>query len=113
MWERNTALAVVLVLVGCEAGSAVTAAVLNTAVGVAVAGARVADGECPTPCTPGTTCNRESQLCERIPCNGDCDEGQYCDESGVGSRCVYLGDPGLVIEREPDGQVAPDPHSAE
>jgi hypothetical protein len=63
---RCTALAVI-VLVGCGGGSQATtgavAGALSLAAGAAHATARRAAGECFTPCTHATRCDRASGLC--------------------------------------------------
>lgn len=63
-------------------------AAVNTAIAGSVAAARRANGECLTPCTPGTTCNQATGLCDPIPCRGECKLGDVCEVTGLGEKCV-------------------------
>lgn len=71
---------------GCSAAGA--NAVVSTAIGVGVAQARRANGECYTPCTPGNTCNPQSGLCEPLPCRGECQLNESCELTPTGEKCV-------------------------
>lgn len=71
---------------GCSAAGA--NAVVSTAIGVGVAGARRANGECYTPCTPGNTCNPQSGMCEPLPCRGECQLNESCEQTPTGEKCV-------------------------
>lgn len=78
--------AVVLSLgLGCAGADS---AIINTAIGAGVAGARRANGECYTPCTPGNTCNPQSGMCEPLPCRGECQLGESCELTPTGEKCV-------------------------
>lgn len=78
-----------LLLAGCAAaGGAVGSAVINTAVAATVSGVRRAEGDCYTVCTPGTTCNRSTGLCDQLPCRGTCNFDQRCEITPVGEACV-------------------------
>ncbi len=72
-------------------------ALMSTAVGIGVAGARRADGDCYTPCVPGTLCNPKTGTCDPLPCRGQCAESERCDESAALPRCVPARDPGLSL----------------
>lgn len=72
--------------IGCSAAGA--NAVVSTAIGVGVAGARRANGECYTACTPGNTCNPQSGMCEPIPCRGECQLNESCEQTPTGDKCV-------------------------
>lgn len=71
---------------GCSAAGA--NAVVSTAIGVGVAGARRANGECYTACTPGNRCNPQSGMCEPIPCRGECQLNESCEQTPTGDKCV-------------------------
>jgi len=64
------------------------------------------EGDCYVPCLKGTLCNRETGLCETLPCRGECKKGERCDESGVIPKCVAETPPGLQIETtlSPEGR---------
>lgn len=83
---RRLALLCLAVAAGCSAAGA--NAVVNTAIGAAAAGARRANGECYTPCTPGNVCNPASGMCEPLPCRGECQLGESCEQTPTGDRCV-------------------------
>lgn len=85
---RRTVLAVLL-SVGCaNSGGAVASAVVNTALGAGVAAARRSNGECYTPCLPGTRCNEATGMCDPIPCRGECRPDEVCEQTPTGERCV-------------------------
>lgn len=78
-----------LALSGCAAaGGSVGSAVANTAVAVTVSGIRRASGDCYTVCTPGTTCNRSTGLCDKLPCGDACNFDQHCEITAVGEACI-------------------------
>jgi hypothetical protein len=80
---------VVLTLCSCAAaGGAAGTAVVNTAIAVTVSGVRRAQGDCYTVCNPGSTCNRTTGLCDRLPCGGACSFDQHCAVTAVGETCV-------------------------
>ena len=95
-----TSRVIILIAVATSLGCA--SAVLNTGVAVGVAAVRRAEGDCFIPCVPGRRCNPETGFCDKVPCRGECTEDQYCDESGVVPRCVYVRDTGLGIVRKSD-----------
>lgn len=75
-------------LSGCAASAAaVTNAALTTAVAASVSGARRAQGECFTPCNPGTRCNKETGYCDPLPCGGKCEFDQQCVVTVTGEEC--------------------------
>lgn len=74
---------------GCaSAGGAVASAAVNTAIAATASGVRRANGECYTPCTPGTKCNEQTGLCEPLPCRGECRPDETCEPTYLGERCV-------------------------
>jgi hypothetical protein len=85
--------------VACNAtATTVGGAAVTTGLAAGFAAARRADGDCYTPCSTGTSCNRATGLCERIPCRGECLPGEKCEESWTGGvRCV--GPDGLAVQR--------------
>lgn len=86
---RALALTMLVLLGGCAASAgAVTSAAVNTALGVGVAGVRRANGECYTPCNPGSTCNKSTGMCDPIPCGGKCQFDEKCEITPTGERCV-------------------------
>ncbi|MBL8921247.1 MAG: hypothetical protein JNJ54_20455 [Myxococcaceae bacterium] len=91
--------------IGCSAAGA--NAVLNTAVGAAVAGARRSNGECYVPCTPGNVCNPQSGLCEPLPCRGECRFGEVCEQQPTGDRCVPEASAAPLQLRQSSATVTP------
>lgn len=74
---------------GCaSAGGAVASAAVNTAIAAGVSASRRANGECYTPCTPGTKCNEQTGLCEPLPCRGECRPEETCEQTYLGEKCV-------------------------
>ena len=71
-------------------GSANTAAgaVIMTSLAGGVSAARRAGGDCYVDCLPGTRCNRQSGLCETLPCRDLCGPNETCDETITGIRCI-------------------------
>ena len=77
-------------LAACHTGSSNTlagAAVMTTLAG-GFSAARRANGECYVDCLPGTRCNRQSGLCESLPCRDKCGPGETCAETETGVACV-------------------------
>jgi len=74
----------------CKTGSPNMAvgALSITAAAVGAAAASRASGGCIAICTAGTTCNPNTGLCERLPCDGQCESGYHCAETYSGARCV-------------------------
>ncbi|MGI5860895.1 MAG: hypothetical protein ACOX6T_02440 [Myxococcales bacterium] len=75
-----------LLLAGCR--GAVAGAALNTAIAATYSGVRRAGGDCYSPCLPGTRCNPATGYCDPLPCRGECQQWERCDESGLLPRCV-------------------------
>jgi hypothetical protein len=65
-------------LSACASGANIASAAINSAVAVGVSAARRANGECYTPCVSGTACNRQTGLCDTLPCRGECSDNQEC-----------------------------------
>jgi hypothetical protein len=87
---RVLALAMLMFSSGCVAAAAgtVATAAINTAVGVGVSGVRRANGECFTPCNPGTACNPTTGMCDPLPCGGRCAFDEKCEQTYTGEKCV-------------------------
>ena len=73
---------------GCSHISPAEAALLMTGIAAGASAARRADGDCYTWCAKGTRCNRDTGLCEPLPCQELCKPGEVCDASGAVPRCV-------------------------
>src|SRR6478672_3134663 len=92
MVSRALVVAVVALLLSCAASNAtaigapdpVSAVVLASAVGVA----RRTQGDCFTVCPVGTACNVKTGYCDTLPCHGQCQDRERCDESGLIPHCV-------------------------
>lgn len=82
------------VLSGCAgaAAGAVGNAAINTAIAATASGVRRANGDCFTPCNPGTACNKATGMCDPIPCGGSCNFDQKCQSTYLGDRCVSVKD---------------------
>lgn len=81
-----------LLLCGCAAaGGAVVNAAINTAVAGTVSGVRRANGDCYTVCNPGSSCNRQTGMCDPLPCRGECRFDEHCEVAPVGDKCVPNG----------------------
>ena len=97
---RAAAASIVLLLIAtaCHTGSANTAvgaaAITSLALGSSVANR--AAGGCIAVCTNGTVCNNKTGLCERMPCRGECGQGERCEESFTGYKCIQGGQPSGV-----------------
>lgn len=83
----------ILTLEGCVAAAgAATNAAVNTAVGVGVSAVRRANGECFTPCNPGSSCNKATGMCDPLPCRGTCNFDEKCQSTYLGDKCVSAKD---------------------
>lgn len=60
---------------------------LTAVVSLGEAARRRLAGECYVSCAQGFECNRDTGLCEKIPCGG-CPEGDACVGTGTRARCV-------------------------
>lgn len=91
---------------GCaSAGGAVASAAVNTAIAATVSGVRRANGECYTPCTPGTKCNEKTGMCDPLPCRGECRPEETCEQTYLGEKCVLHTD--LEIRGTPTSTARP------
>lgn len=90
MKSPMTLLVVMALFSGCAgaAAGAVANAAINTAVAATASGVRRANGDCFTPCNPGTSCNRATGLCDPLPCGGRCNFDEKCELTAVGDKCV-------------------------
>jgi hypothetical protein len=87
-------------LCACHTGSSNTlagAAVMTTLAG-GVSAARRANGECYVDCLPGTRCNRQTGLCDALPCRDKCNPGEVCTETETGSACVPASGAALGVQ---------------
>lgn len=80
-------------------------AAVNTAIAATVSGVRRANGECYTPCTPGTRCNEQTGLCDPLPCRGECRPEETCEQTYLGETCVLHTD--LEIRGTPTSVARP------
>ena len=87
----------VLLLAGCHTGSANTmvGAASMTSLAVGAAALNRANGGCFAVCTAGTACNPRSGLCEVLPCRGQCESGEHCEDNFTGGKCVPGGTTGV------------------
>jgi hypothetical protein len=105
MWRAFMALGL-LGLAACQgAGQAVGAGVMVANI-VAAGSVRRAQGNCFNDCVPGTACNKETGLCEALPCRGECREGESCLERGLVHRCVRVKSVELIA-RDPEPVTTP------
>jgi hypothetical protein len=81
-----------LLFVACRTSSAnvnpAVGAAVMTAAGLSAAAANRASGGCVAICTAGTVCNTRTGLCDRQACDGKCAQGEICEETFAGSKCV-------------------------
>jgi len=94
---------------GCRSSSTnagdMVAAVVLAATSSAISRAQ---GDCFALCTAGTFCNRDSGLCEPLPCRGACEADQICVRKGRQEVCEHLKPVDMTVERPSD---APSPQS--
>lgn len=93
-----------LLCMGCgHSTGAVEAALLNTAVAMGTSAASRASGGCYAACPVGTTCNEKTGMCDTLPCRGECNPYERCEENGLVSRCVPMSMPegSLTIKPAP------------
>jgi hypothetical protein len=77
--------------------------VLNTALGLGVAGKRRIEKDgCWANCQEGTFCDEESGMCKPIPCGG-CRVGLECQITPTGEQCVLPGQG--VMPEVPDAGI--------
>jgi hypothetical protein len=89
MMKHSVAIVVLHLFSNCAAASgSVASALINTAIAVGVSGARRAEGDCYTPCNPGSFCNKDTGLCDPLPCGGRCNFNEFCQQNYDGERCV-------------------------
>lgn len=76
-------------LSGCVAApGALVNAGLGLATGAVGAGVSRAQGDCYANCQPGTSCNRETGMCDALPCAGACAPEETCEVTHISERCV-------------------------
>lgn len=90
--SHRCALAALLLapLAACHTGSSNTmaGAAIMTGLAGGASAYRRSQGECYVACLPGTRCNRQSGLCEALPCRDKCGPGETCAETETGIACV-------------------------
>jgi hypothetical protein len=90
---------------GCVTGSASTMAGAATMTTMALGAAALnrSQGGCVAICTNGTACNPRTGLCEVLPCRGRCGDGEHCEDSFTGGKCVPGGTTGVATAARPTG----------
>ena len=91
MLPRKACCLAMLVCSGCATaagGASAADALLNVAIAAAASGVRRAQGDCYSPCAPGTACNQATGFCEPLPCRGLCGPDQFCEQVGHTEHCV-------------------------
>jgi hypothetical protein len=89
--HRAFLLAVVVPCGACATGGGgggAADALVNVAIAGAVAGVRRSQGDCYSPCAPGTACNNATGFCEPLPCRGLCRPDERCEQLGKVERCI-------------------------
>ena len=84
------ALLVLAPLLSCHTGSPMTAtgAVVMTGLAGGASAYKRSTGDCYVDCLPGTRCNRQTGLCETLPCRDKCGPNETCEESMGGIKCI-------------------------
>jgi hypothetical protein len=78
-----------LLALGCGVtGSTLIGATLTTGVGIGASVHNYNQGGCYSVCTAGSKCNMATGMCERIPCGGECPNGQTCQDGPTGPECI-------------------------
>lgn len=76
-----------VVLAGCAASN-LAGATSVTAAALASSAVQRKAGGCYAVCTSGTTCNPNTGLCERMPCDGLCTADQHCEVTAIETKCA-------------------------
>jgi hypothetical protein len=90
-------LVAVVVAGGCTTGrlgtgsETLSGAAATSAAALGAAIAERAAGNCIAICTAGTACNRNTGLCEPMPCRGECGPNEHCEQTYSGEKCVAGG----------------------
>jgi hypothetical protein len=99
-----------VVLLSCAGSSAaVSNAVINTALGVTMAGASRASGGCYAACPLGTRCEPKTGLCEELPCRGRCRSDERCETVSGLPQCMPVGSLAsdlVIVPRKPAPDAA-------
>ena len=80
------ALLAAMLLSGCAASTVVGASTV-TAAALGTSAMQRRAGGCYANCVNGTTCNPNTGLCERMPCDGACGRDEHCEVSALASKC--------------------------
>ena len=106
---RASAVSAALLLAGCHTGSANTllGAASITSLALGAAAVSRASGGCVAICTNGTVCNEKTGLCRVLPCRGQCDADEHCEDSFTGSKCVPGGTTGVATASQTGGARLP------
>jgi len=94
----RSVLAAVL-LSGCAASN-LAGATTVTAAALGTSALQRKAGGCYAVCANGTTCNPNTGLCERMPCDGLCSAEQHCEVTAIESKCAP-GPPSDVVSTAP------------
>ena len=105
--RRGRAILAVLALSalsGCRTvgANSVIGAAIMTPVAIGSAAVSRATGHCYAACTPGTVCNENTGLCERMPCGGFCPPDTLCERST--DRCIAAETPVLGVGKEQESE---------
>ncbi|MGZ6142210.1 MAG: hypothetical protein ACXWLM_02675 [Myxococcales bacterium] len=88
-----------MLLSGCAASTMVGASTV-TAAALGTSAMQRRSGGCYATCANGTTCNPNTGLCERMPCDGACGRDEHCEVTALESKCAP-GPPSDVASRAP------------
>lgn len=93
----------------CHTGSSNTAAgaVIMTSLALGSSAYSRAHGGCYAVCQQGERCNESTGYCEALPCRGQCNANETCEEGFFGIKCL----PGapLAVQSSTAQSVKPKP----
>jgi hypothetical protein len=78
-------------------------AILNGAIALGASAFSRSQGGCYASCAYGTTCNRDTGMCEAPPCGGTCRADEVCDVGPGWEKCVSAGALGPGTAPRDDG----------
>ena len=82
-------------------------AIGSTIFGATASGISRASGGCWAACPTGTICNRNSGLCEELPCRGLCGSDEHCELTPTSSHCLPGGAAPIEISIGRKGEEEP------
>ena len=89
-------------------GQSVAAEAIGSSIFAATAsGISRASGGCWAACPAGTICNRNSGLCEELPCRGLCSSDEHCELTPTSSHCLPGGAAPIEISIGRKGEEEP------